>query len=587
MASTDTRPRAARIFAVVLGLLMVAAIAATAWVGSRALLAERYLQDARSLAASLDSDVLVDPLAASEVLAELRDNTRSARQLTSDPVWFLAERLPWAGPLLHAVSATATSLDETVAALAPLVEKVAEVGVTSLTPSNGAVDIGAFETIEPAASSAATRTRQAAQVLGSLAGAPLPARVQAAVDEASALASSVAETTDGLARATRLLPLVLGAEGPRDYLVLFQNNAEWRSLGGLVGSVALLHTESGAYSLTGQGSGGGLGAREESPLVLDDEVLSIYDNRPGRFPGNVTQLPDFALAAPLAREYWRLKYGQEADGVVAIDPVALSYLLAVTGPILLPTGDRLTSDNLVPLLLNEVYQRYDDPLLQDEFFEVASAAVFQAVASRPLDLRALLAALGRAADENRLFIWSAQTDEQAILDGTTLQGSLPVTDSSTTRFGVYVNDGTGSKMDYYMRLQTSAAWCGVTTDGAREAVLRVRVRNDAPPDAADLTWFITGGGLNGVPPGVARTVAYVYLPAGSTSLETSTSEGSTLRGDTHQGRPVLTWTTDLPPGASATLDVSVGAPLTPELEIVKTATLAPSSDVSDSLCAAR
>ena len=46
-------------------------------------------------------------------------------------------------------------------------------------------------------------------------------------------------SVDALSRTATLLPAMLGRDGPRDYLIVFQNNAEWRSLGGIVGALAL------------------------------------------------------------------------------------------------------------------------------------------------------------------------------------------------------------------------------------------------------------------------------------------------------------------------------------------------------------
>ena len=574
MAKTTTAPRAARIIPILLGLALIAAMAGTTWVGIRAGLAERHLQDAQSIAASLGSDVLLNPLAAAEALTRLRDDTSTARELTSDVVWRLGEGLPWVGPHLNAASTIARNVDEIVAALDPLAEKVGEVGASALAPVDGAYDTAALDLIEPSAAIAAARTEQAANALSSFDESALAPRVQSAMDGATTLASSVARTTDAFARATRLLPLILGAEGPRDYLVLFQNNAEWRSLGGLVGSIALVHTESGRFSLAGQTSASELGRLDDTPIAFNEEVLNIYANRPGRFPGNVTQLPDFALAGQLARAHWEINFGQETDGVVALDPVALSYLLDVTGPVQLPTGDTLTSDNLVPLVLNEVYQRYENPIEQDHFFQLASAAVFDAVTSRVLDPVGLLSALGRAADENRLFIWSALSEEQAILDGTSLQGELPVTDAEATRFGVYVNDGTGSKMDYYARLDTNVEWCGQNQSGNATAALRVTIANEAPLNAASaLSPSIHGDGNFGVPPGMARTVTYIYLPQGANIASSQASESRTVGSAVHDGREVIVWTVDLLPGSSATFDVAVTTPFTDQLDVIRTPTL--------------
>ncbi|MGP2481120.1 DUF4012 domain-containing protein, partial [Listeria monocytogenes] len=86
---------------------------------------------------------------------------------------------------------------------------------------------------------------------------------------------------------------------------------------------------------------------------------------------DVTQVPDFAVGAPLAREMWRRQTGTAVDGVIAVDAVALSSLLEATGPVTLPTGDVLTSADAVPLLLDEVYRRYPDPKSHDVFFQSA------------------------------------------------------------------------------------------------------------------------------------------------------------------------------------------------------------------------
>ena len=139
-------------------------------------------------------------------------------------------------------------------------------------------------------------------------------------------------------------------------------------------------------------------------------------------------------------------------------------------------------------------------------------------------------------------IWSAHDDDQAVLDGTTLQGGLPVTDASATRFGVYVNDGTGSKMDYYARLGTSATWCGAGANGDAIAALNVTISNDATEDVADLDGYIHGGGAFGVPPGTARTVAYIYLPEGATVASSRASQSRSFGTAMHDGREVLIWT---------------------------------------------
>ena len=78
---------------------------------------------------------------------------------------------------------------------------------------------------------------------------------------------------------------------------------------------------------------------------------------------------------------WLRETGVDVSGVISLDPVSLSYLLEATGPVALPTGDVLTSENAVDLLLNGVYLRYADPRDQDAFFAAAAGSVFGALTS--------------------------------------------------------------------------------------------------------------------------------------------------------------------------------------------------------------
>ncbi|MCP2638095.1 DUF4012 domain-containing protein [Microbacterium sp. HD4P20] len=582
---------AGRVFAWILAGVLIAAVLVIAWIGVRGALAYGHLRDAQAAASGVGSQ-LSDPAAAADVVADIAPHTAAAHDLTSDPVWRLAEGVPWIGPQLSAVSTVAASLDDIAStALAPLADAASGFSVEALTPQGGRIDLTAITQIQDAAHTAADGITGAAASVSAIDRAPLLSPVRDAVDQVDALLAETGVATDALSRATTLLPAMLGAEGPRNYLVLFQNNAEWRSLGGIPGAMALLHTDGGALSLAAQESSSDYSRYDTSVLPLGDEITPIYGERPGRWIQNVTQVPDFAVSAALAREMWAREHGgQQVDGVIALDPVALSYLLAATGPIELPTGDVLTTESAVPLLLNEVYHRYERPADQDLFFAGAAAMVFDRLSNGGVDPAALVQALGRAGDERRLLLWSAHEDEQALLADTTLAGGLPVTDAATARFGVYLNDGTGSKMDFYQTATSTVTWneCSVDTSGLAvgDATMSVTIANNAPADAASLPDYITGGGNFGVPAGVTRTVAYVYLPEGWELADATTSDGSGFGGGMHAGRRVVSLSVDLAPGQSMTAAITAHTSTAgaPTIEVVSTPTITVPEQVA-STCA--
>ena len=578
-------PRTARIggvvFAAVLVGILVLAVFVTAWVGIRGALAYGHLRDAQQTASAV-RDNLADPETARDAITALSADTGAAHALTSDPVWTLAEGLPWVGPQLAAVGTVAEALDGVArTALRPLYEAASSFQIDALRPQQGRLDLAPLQQMQSSARTAADGVGAAAAAVAAIERPALVAPVRDAVAEVGELLSEAGVATDALARATQLIPPMFGADGPRDYLVLFQNNAEWRSLGGIPGAMALIRTDGGTLSLAAQESSSDYPRYDEPVLALDEEILAIYGRRPGLYIQNVTQVPDFAVSAALAREMWARQHGgQQVDGVVALDPVSLSYILEATGPIDLPTGDVLTPENAVPLLLNEVYQRYPVPAEQDEFFATAAASVFARLAAGDADPAKLVSALGRAGAENRLLLWSAHEDEQRILADTTLAGSLPVSDAAAARFGVYLNDGTGSKMDFYQSVDATLAWdgCRLTSDGGAtgDAVLTVTIGNTAPSDAANLPGYITGGGASGVEAGVTRTIGYIYLPEGFDLIDATMSDGSGFGGGTHDGRRVLTFAIDLPPGGSTTATITARAtqPAPPAVDTVLTPTLA-------------
>jgi hypothetical protein len=396
-------------------------------VGGRArALAYQHLQRIQTGAAQSTAALAADPSSAAPTLARLAADASEAHQLTSDPVWALASHTPWIGPQLAAFGTVAAASDELLReSLLPLATAAQNVSIDGLRPVGGRLDTSVLAGLVTPAQDAATRAADAAVAVQDIDRTPLIGVVGTAVDRADDLFSSVSTAVDTLSRTSRLLPDMLGRNGPRTYLVLVQNNAEWRSLGGIAGAAVVLRADDGRLSLIGALSSGDLPRGFTNPVVaLPDEVTKIYDTKPARYFQNLTQIPDFTVDAPIAREMYRLKTGTDVDGVLAIDPVVLSYLLQTTGPVALPSGDALSADNAIPLLLNEVYLRYAKPADQDAFFAGAAGAVFQALADGRGSASGLISALTRAGEEHRLLAWSAHADEQAIIDGTVVAGQL-------------------------------------------------------------------------------------------------------------------------------------------------------------------
>ncbi|KQR49517.1 hypothetical protein ASF87_12330 [Microbacterium sp. Leaf161] len=496
-----------------IGVIVIFLVLAVGWVAIRGIGAVNNLQEVAASSSKLKQAIRQGDLEkAASLSSRIAHHAESAHDLTSDPIWLGFGLLPWLGPNFSAVSEVAEIADDVASdALVPVLEAADSLDLASLGLSGGAVDLTPFAQIEPSlAEASATLTSAETRALGIDADATLPPLADA-VREMRSTVTQAATVVGALHGASALLPSMLGAEGPRNYVLAMQNNAELRSSGGIIGAIALLHAEDGRITLVQQASVPDFPALD-TPIPLSESTVALFEDRPGRYMQNLTSIPDFTEAGPAIAKRWQDRFGQPVDGVIAVDAVMTENLVAATGPLAFGPFTA-TEDTVVDLLLSEIYAAVPDPLAQDEIFSQAAGALLSAALTEA-DPKDLVAALSASADERRIRIWSAHEEEEAILSASTLGGALPE-DDTQTHVGVLLNDTTGGKMDFYAgaAITTSIGTC----DGEQTTQVTVTWKNDAPADAGtSLPPYVTADGFYGVPAGSTRTLVTVYGPEGAT-----------------------------------------------------------------------
>lgn len=552
----------------VAGVVAIAAAGAGAWLSHRADQMRSELSAASQLLPQFKQQLLSKDESARTTLDEIEARTDAARSVAADPLWAIASVLPWAGPNFSAITEVALSADDLVdRAAKPILSVSKTLDWRSLTPVDGKLNVEPIAAASPKIVSAANTIELTYSRLSRIDPTVLIPQVAAPLIESTRSLDEIRRAASTAADASKILPDMLGAEGPRNYLVLIQNNAEVRATGGLAGALAVLRVENGAIALTAQASGASLGPFKPS-VPVDPAQAQIYTNRLGTFIGDVNLTPDFPTTGNLAKTMWETRHKGNIDGVVALDPVVLANILSAAGPIEAPSTPDipvatlpriLTGSNIVKTLLSDVYQSISDNDVQDEYFAKVSQSIFDHIASGQVSGENLLAALTKSADERRLHVWSDHVAEQAILSTTALGGSISGPSVGGATFGAYFNDGTGAKMDFYVK-RTVQLIPECQVDGYARVKLRVTLSNEAPMDAAaSLPELVTGGGLYGVPPGVVQTNVVGYGPA-QALIETvhqdgvKTPFGSQLDGE----RPVATLTTRLKPGQKSSVEFTFG-----------------------------
>ncbi|BCB83838.1 hypothetical protein Psuf_011510 [Phytohabitans suffuscus] len=541
------------------------ALLGAGWTVVRAAQAKGNLARAAHLVAQLERQARAGDLAeARRTLAALRTQTRAARTRTAGPGWWAARHVPVAGRNAVAAQALVRTLDDVAQrGLPALLDLAGSVDLATLVPRHGRVDLTSLASVAPRLAEADAELRAARGRVAAIEVDGVLDKVRAAVTAFRDGLDRLLSLTGVAVRAATLLPSLLGAERPRTYLMLVQNLAELRATGGMAGAFAVLRADRGELRIVRQGAAAtDLRTFPRPVLALHPAMRLLYTDRLGTYPANVNLTPHFPTAAALVREMYRRRFGQTVDGVLAVDPVALSYLLRATGPVRVPGGRTLTADGAVATLLSDVYLRAQDTGAEDRYFASAARAVFDALGSAAVSPRTALDMLARAARERRILLWTADPRERTAIAGTALEGALPERDGARPTVGVFLNDGSGAKLGYYLRPAVDLRITGCRSDGRRELTAWITLRSVAP--RSGLPRSVLGLGLAGDPYTV-RTNVMVFSPAQG-ALVAARMGGTPVPFGTgaERHRAVGVLTVDVPPGASRTVEITLLTAPTPE-----------------------
>ncbi|CAM5790172.1 DUF4012 domain-containing protein [Cellulomonas persica] len=567
-SATPGPRRRGRLVLRVAGVVLLLLVVAVGWLVWRGVQLAGALQDAEddmgTARAAVDSG---DVAALGALVPGLQDAAGRASSATGDPVWRAAEHVPYLGRQLRAASAVSDALDDiATGALPPLVDAAAGLSADALVPRDGQIDVAALRGAAPAVAQANASTAQAVAALDAVdVDGLVPALAERFVpvrDELAVLAARLDEADTALAT----VPALLGADGPRSYLVLVLNPAELRSAGGIVGSVLELHATDGRLEFGEQRPSRSLARPDGTVLPLTVAERALLGDAPARFMQSVTATPDFARTAELARALWSLDTGRDVDGVLTVDPVVLASLLTVIGPTTTPDGTVLDADNALPTLLSDVYRQLPDGDDSDAYFAAVAQAVTSATLAGGYDGAAMVDALRGAVDDGRVAVWTSdETLMAALRDAGLVHDFLGDDPAASRTAGVFLNDRTVSKMDYYLRTDLVADDLTCGTDGA-SAQLTLTMTSTAPADAAtSLPVYVTGGGVNGVPAGRIATQVLLYAPRDGTLGEVTVSiDGAEPvvvgpQVQVQDGREVGAVDLTLAPGQSATVQVRMSS----------------------------
>ncbi len=288
----------------------------------------------------------------------------------------------------------------------------------------------------------------------------------------------------------RLRPLfpylsgLLGANGQtKNYLILAENTAEIHASGGFVGSFAILSVTNGKIEVGKFSNLAEVLSFLEYPAGATEEEIETFGQRCDTSHGDHNVLPDFTRVGQLYHNIWGFYQDAEIDGVFGLDPVFLQYLLEAIGGIDTSFGVRVDGSNAAAIMLNQSLFWWDPVKCDDFYREVANKTLSKIFGDlESMDLSAFLSAVSKAADEGRCLVWVRDEIIEEALKEADFAGEL-AHDSAKPEVGVYVSDGSTSKMSFYLGMETELSEPQHNSDGSHSYRMTVTLKNNFDPSA--------------------------------------------------------------------------------------------------------
>jgi len=552
--------------------VLVLEVVLIGWVVFRVAQVYLDLRGARSAAAAIEA-ALRDQRAGDALgqVAPLQKHSARAESGTSGPVWRVLEHVPFMGDDARTLATVSDVVDELATQAVPSAVGASKlIDREGLVDGNGAVDLAAIKRVAPDLARAHRAFESADTELGQLDTTGNVGRIASAYDELSRVIQSASSLLDSADTAVSVLPAMTGADGPRRYLLVLENNAELRSSGGFPGVAVELSATHGKVTLGKPISSSAVFKKLERPILpITSEERALFGDFLGEYFVDANFTPDFPRTAQLMAARWEREEGTRLDGVLMMDTVSLAYLLRATGPMTID-GVRLDADNAVSELLGNTYVRLaGQPAEQDAFFQKVTQAVFTRLTGDGANPTELVAAVARAASEGRIKVRSFHDAEVRRIGDARIAGIVP-RDKASAQLGVYLNDATIAKMNIFLDYAVNLASTSCRGDRQRLA-MDMTLKSGAPKDMSAFDDWVTGGGFY-APIGSQALVVYLYPPVGG-SVSTIQVDGRAAKVTTrpYLGREVatislllgpgetqhLTWSTTTGPGQTGDVKIDV------------------------------
>jgi len=411
--------------------------------------------------------------------------------------------------LLSAVPATGstyragTKLLKAGSSLSAAGERIAD-GVLAAQNEPSPTPVSRLRLLEAYVSSALPDLKASAELVADVDASDVPEAQRAAFAELAARLPVLVASVEEFTSFSAMAETVLGGNGAKRYLLVFQNNAEIRATGGFMGSFAELDLKDGvitSMSVPGGGTYDLQGSLKHN--VAAPEPLQLLNAR-WEFQ-DANWFPDFPTSARQMMDFYTDAGGGSVDGVIAVNATCVADLIGLLGPVDMPEyGRTITGENFVTETETIVEREYDKTENKPKAFigDLAATLLSRIMDNGPENFLTALDRANQGLQSRDIQIYFSDSDLERSVRDLGWGGEIKSTDN-----------------DYLMLVDTNLG--GGKTDGVIEEEANVVVNVDVQGGITN-TVTVTrthNGKLGDLLTGV-NNVDYVrlYVPQGSTLL---------------------------------------------------------------------
>ncbi len=299
------------------------------------------------------------------------------------------------------------------------------------------------------------------------------------------LSGELKGTYSNLLSLSQVLPVVLGFDSEKNYLLLFQNDEELRPTGGFIGSIGNLTIKDGrvekftiqdVYELDGQ-----LRNHIEPPFIVRRYLQPHLYLRDSNFS------LDFQEAASRSAFIYNLETGNKPDAVIAIDLQVLRELLKISGPIHLPTYNQtVTSENVSGFIQNTIKDNFFPGSTQKR--DILNSVFTQLIEKIEKDKKfhvALFKILPELLERKNILLSFSDSSIQKVFSANNYSGSFAdarVDNSKTINDFIYVNEANIGANKANSKIKRSLQYKGIIGQGSLTSQAILTLSNSSPSD---------------------------------------------------------------------------------------------------------